>query len=744
MPRLDGWLDPELEDLFRDQPELADTARLLHTSRPLAEADPHFRHQLRGHLMAEAERSLRRRRAWWRVGPAHAAWSGAAVGVVAVAAAVVSLLFGHAQDHQNLFASSNVAAQHAVSPADVITVAFNQPMNHQAVEKGVHIQPATTVNYSWRGNKLVITPVHHLVGNTPYTVTIAQPSIRASSGATAAAPIQITFGTAPTPPPGPSTPIPPRLAAAALGSAETGASVVVAPDGAVAVSSGLLPAATVEASPPPRPSSPSASPAAAGQLGVSIPAVIDFPAGGGAPVVRGPSATALAFAPAGSLLAMAVPNPDGGSLIEVAASNGGGTTVLGQAATTVTALAWTSNERLIFADGDAIKSVQLSGHQRILLTLPTASGEVDALSSSGYAFVAAPGSTGGGQLLNIAAGTSRLLSGVTAGGVAFSADGRTVAWIDAGGAGSRLVTEPVDRDTPASVSTLDPSAPTSDVALNVDGTEVAYVLSASTGAAQLVVAQLPSGAPLAVSPAGSAPAFAPSGGGFGFIASTPSGAQVERGMIPGSSAAARLAAPAAASSTLDAFVDAQVRGDRKALTALSGPGVDASARAPHRLSRAYIVSVSASSDGTVNATVELIVDPTGHHSTASVADERLALSPSTDGSTYLVVDIDTTSLHDQSSGPHVVRVSSSATGAFTLQISFDSDLDASSVPGAISVTSASGVATPISTTYDTSSRTATVTLASLPAGPLRVAVSTALRDIDGQALAAAFSATVAF
>src|SRR5439155_369520 len=152
-----------------------------------------------------------------------------------------------------------------------------------------------------------------------------------------------------------------------------------------------------------------------------------------------------------------------------------------------------------------------------------------------------------------------------------------------------------------------------------------------------------SGAPLAVSPAGSAPAFAPSGGGFGFIASTPSGAQVERGMIPGSSAAARLAAPAAASSTLDAFVDAQVRGDRKALTALSGPGVDAS-----------------------------------------------------------------------------------------------------SVPGAISVTSASGVATPISTTYDTSSRTATVTLASLPAGPLRVAVSTALRDIDGQALAAAFSATVAF
>ena len=43
---------------------------------------------------------------------------------------------------------------------------------------------------------------------------------------------------------------------------------------------------------------------------------------------------------------------------------------------TVTALAWTSNERLIFADGATIKSVQLSGHQRTLVTLPAASGGV--------------------------------------------------------------------------------------------------------------------------------------------------------------------------------------------------------------------------------------------------------------------------------------------------------------------------------------------------------------------------------
>ena len=79
----------------------------------------------------------------------------------------------------------------------MITVAFNQPMNETAVEKGVHIQPAVKVSFSWKNNDLVITPAYHLSANTPYTVTIAKTTIRSASGASAAAPINITFGTSP-------------------------------------------------------------------------------------------------------------------------------------------------------------------------------------------------------------------------------------------------------------------------------------------------------------------------------------------------------------------------------------------------------------------------------------------------------------------------------------------------------------------------------------------------------------------
>ena len=747
MAGFDGWLDPELEALFRDRPELAETARLLRAARPQVEPDPHFRLRLRGRLLAEAQRSLGRRRAWWRLGPAHAAWSGAAVGAALIAATVIGLLQNQAPDHSNFFVGSNLAAQHAVSPGDVITVAFNQPMDQQAVEAGVHIQPATKVSYSWQGNKLIITPVHHLTGNTPYTVTIAKPSIRASSGATAAAAIQITFGTAATPPPAPGAPTPPGLSPTVLGPAAGGASIALAPDGSLVISAGLLPN-SAPAAPTPATGTPAASPsstAATGSAGLASAAVIEYPAGGAAPIVLGGQASAVAFAPGGSLLAMAIPTAAGGSQILVAPSGGGPVTTISQAASTVTELAWTSNERLIFADGAAIKSAQLSGHQRTLITLPDSSGVVEALSSSGFAFVAATPPATGGQLLNITTGTSRLLTGAAPGGVAFSADGKTIAWIDQTGGGSRLLTEPVDRDTPATVSTLDPAARLSDLALNGDGTQVAYVIAPASGSAHLVIAQLPSGAAVAVAPAASGAAFAPAGKTVGLITTGAAGLQVETATVPGAGVGpVAPVLPAAAGSALDAFVDAQVRGDRKALTTLSGPGVDVFARAPHGLSRAYVVSAVAQAGGTVSASVELIIDPTGHRATASVADETLTLSPSADGSTYLVTDIGATTLHDQSSGPHVVHVgSSTAAGALVLQISFDSDLDVRSLPSAVVVTSAAGLTLSGVTTYDANTRTATVTLASLTGGPVHVTVATSLRDIDEQAPAEAFQADVA-
>jgi hypothetical protein len=145
----------------------------------------------------------------------------------------------------------------------------------------------------------------------------------------------------------------------------------------------------------------------------------------------------------------------------------------------------------------------------------------------------------------------------------------------------------------------------------------------------------------------------------------------------------------------------------------------------------------------VRATVTLVVDPSSQHPTAQVASEDLVLAPSSDGTTYLVTSLHVGGLRDEASGPHVTQISlDSGTRATTIAVSFDSDLDAASVAGALSVLGPAGNVIPISTTYDADTRTALVTLQGAAAGPYTVQVSTSLHDVDGTALATAFSGAV--
>ncbi|MBV8446272.1 MAG: hypothetical protein JOZ92_10185, partial [Candidatus Dormibacteraeota bacterium] len=58
MARLDGWFDPELEELFRDDQSLLETAHLVRASKPEVPDDRGFQRRLRAELMAEARRSL--------------------------------------------------------------------------------------------------------------------------------------------------------------------------------------------------------------------------------------------------------------------------------------------------------------------------------------------------------------------------------------------------------------------------------------------------------------------------------------------------------------------------------------------------------------------------------------------------------------------------------------------------------------------------------------------------------------
>jgi plasmid stability protein len=744
MSWLGGWFDPELEELFRNEPELLETARRVRAARPDAEADPRFRNRLRAQLIAESSRGrgalgIRRR---WHLGPTHVAWGGAALGLALIGATVLTFVSNHPVD-RTITAISNLTAQHSVSPDHVITVAFNQPMDELAVERGVHIQPATKVSYSWRQNTLVISPVYHLSGNTPYTVTIRQDHIRATSGVSATKPITLTFGTAPTPPPGPSLAMPPTLVPSVVGSNGADGSLLFAPDGSVVSTVGLLPqsgAGTLPAASP----TPSATPAPEGVTGAPAPgSLVDFPASG-TPVVLGAAASAAAYSPNHTTLAFAVDDGNGGSKIIVRLSNGSQRQKLVDSPNPVTALSWSSNDRIVYTTGTSISAVDRSGKVSTLYS-PTGGGTISALDSGGaYAYVAPPNGTGG-DLLNIATGTEQALRGAVA-DVAFSGDGSTVAWADESTNQVRLFSEAVGQDAPASVSVPGSPVTLADITLDQDGDEVAYLVTNPAGSTQLVVAQLPSGTPLAVATADNASALvlSPAGDQIAFVSNNTDGAAVELAAVPGTKGAhTGTQPPAAAGSTLRAFVDAQVRGDLATLATLTAPGVDVAGSTPRGLSRAYVISTYLNPQGVVTASVELIVDPTEGHTATGVASETLSLTRSASGGAYVVNSIVSFPLRDESAGPHVVQVTSSTQGGVTtLQVSFDSDLNAQTVASALTVATPSGAVLPSTAVYDPGSRTVTVTIAQAPAGLLTVDISTSLNDVNGQKLAGGFETKV--
>ncbi len=758
MSWMGGWFDPELEDLFHDEPELLETARQLRAARPRSEPDPRFQNRLRAQIVAEASRgrSVRAARRWWHLGPTHFAWGGGLVGAALITATVLTFVSNRPAD-QTVTAVSQLTAQHSVSPNQVITVAFNQPMDEQAVEAGVHIQPAIKVSYSWKNNDLVISPAYHLSANTPYTVTIAQTAIRSTSGALAAAPINITFGTAPTPTPAPVAP--PSLNPVVLGSNGTGGSLLYAPDGALVSTVGLLPASGTTASTPAAsatPASPSASPTVTPEGAITqtpeVPgSLVEFPRSGTPAQLSASPPSAAAFSPnGGRYLAMAVDDGNGGSRIVVTRSDGTQMEKLATSTTQVTELTWATNDRIIYSDGTTIDSVDLSKAKAVLYT-HAGSGTITALAlGGGYAYVS-PSAGTGGALLNINTGTVQVLTGAVT-DVAFSGDGTIVAWVDESAHPARILTENLThgastQHTPIVVSTPDATATPSDLALDLTGDEIAYLSTSSTGVAELVVAQLSSGTPLAVeSPSNASQiTLSPAGDQVAFVSNTGGGASIEQATVPGATTKPRgPQIPAAANRTLQRFVQAQVGQDGQpnyaALAELSEPGTNFASSTPQDLSRAYVISTYLD-HGVVGASIELIVDPNSAHPTAQFAAETVLISPGPSGG-YVVTSAFTSQLRDQSAGPHVVQVSSNtANGVTTLQVSFDSDLNPGSVASAISVL-ASGTTLPSTAVYNPDTRTATVTVDNAPAGTLTLDIATTLADFKGQNLVQSFSTNV--
>ncbi|MBV8300718.1 MAG: Ig-like domain-containing protein, partial [Candidatus Dormibacteraeota bacterium] len=748
MARLDGWFDPELEELFRDDQSLLETAHLVRASKPEVPDDRGFRRRLRAELMAEARRTLaprpHRRFSLLGLGVGHLAFGGAAVGAVAVAATVAALAIPRLQDHQNsISVYSNVAAQHAVSPNDVITVAFNQPMDEQQVVAGLVIRPATQVSTAWQGNNLVITPTHHLAGNTPYTVTIAQAALQTTSGVHASAPVEIAFGTAPTPA---TVAQPPSLTPNTVGPADPGATVLFSPSGGVVVTDGQVPSSTSQSSTPspgasstpaasasPSPAS-SASPAAGTGSGL-----IEYVPGGQAVQVAQP-VSAAAFSPNGTTLATAASDGSGGSKLVVSAADGSSPHQLADSAAPIIGLTWASDGRIVYATAAAVESIDLTGTPGTAVAATPGYGPIASLSPGGaYAFLT-PGSSGAGALLSVADGAVIPLQG-SGHVVAFTADGSTVAWVDAGGGSPRIDTESLPSGTAAQVATLDPGTPVTGLALSGDGRTLAYV-DGSGSSSRLVLASLPTGAPLAVGPAPLALAFSPDGDSLALLVGSSNGATVQLAPVPGASSHLRTGLPPGVAQVIQGFVAAQVSGNAQQMQQLSASAANAAALTPANLSRAYQIGTVASADGAIEAMVELIVDPSAAQPVAQVADETLTLSQAGTGQ-YQVATISIGPLHTESAGPHVVSVSSApgSDGTTTLSLSFDSDLNPASVASAVSLLAAGHPLTPSAVHYDVDTRTLTVSVEAGNASALQLVLGEGLQDVDGNALAQPFTTT---
>lgn len=729
-------LDSELKALFRDDPELFRTAERLVEARPQPKEDPRFQAVLKSQLMTEARTLLAPKTP--RPGLRHRwmAWATGGLGVAAVGAAVLVLALNHAPGTTNFVAvSSPLAGNTHVDPNQAITVSFNQPMNQATVVQALRIEPATAFTTGWSGNTLTITPSHPLAANIPYVVTIDHNTARAANGSTLQADVTVAFGTSPTPspsaPPGSTVP---TLSPTEVGPAD-GDVVGFVPNGAI-LANGTPTASTAPSEQP----SADASPSAAAGEGDGL---YLFPSSGGTVHLSAHAQVALA-SPDAKHIAIALPSA-GGSIVEVVRTDGTHAVTLATSPAPVVALGWQSDDTVVYATGQTISSVDFSQNVTPLGDAP-GGDEITALSPDGKYAALEPipantneGSTPGtSALLEIATGNTQNLSGNPQ-NIVFSADSKWAAWIDSSGSSPQLTVSPVSGGSPSVVpltgTTVNASSP---LALNHDGSLVAFVTNNSVPA--LDVVSTATGTLVATGDGGvSTLAFDDNDGHIAFTTSG-NAPVLEVATTPSASAMSPANdVPTSALQTLTNFINAQVTGDQTTLASLSA-GVNTEAT-PAGINRGYIVDTTLNIDGSVSATAELVVDPSAQHTEVSEASKSLTLTTNGTSSQYVVTNLTIGQMEVAALGPHVIGLSTSRTSTlFTL--TFDSDLQATSVQQAISLVDSNGNLLPISVHYDPNTRTATVAVLGPSPAHATLKVSTALVDVENQHLATAFTHTI--
>jgi hypothetical protein len=431
--------DPELSELFGEDPDLLQLAQVVRESRPEPVLDPRFPLILRARLMGEARTVLaprhtfRTRRAPGRL----AVWGsfGAAAALAVAAAVVVAALTGGTPPTSGLaVVASNVSQQRAVDPHQAITLSFNEPLSQQseaAVVAALKIQPATQVTIAWASAEtLVLTPTHPLAANTDYQVTIPKTAIQNTGGQTLSSNVTIVFGTQAVATPGPTAPPVPALEPAAVGPAAGDGLAFWGPGDAPGVTDSTagqpVPSLSGTASPAPSAtatprSSPVGSPGASPLTATPSPSnaapitptpapvegAVYFPADQAPVPLSDSPATAVAVSPDGYNVALAVSQPDGTSAIVVENPDGSAANRVWPSGSAggalVTALAWDGNARIVFVTPDGVYAVDLEDQWSQLYAFPAggsalgvvlaADGQAAFLTAADVAGQAGPGAT---------------------------------------------------------------------------------------------------------------------------------------------------------------------------------------------------------------------------------------------------------------------------------------------------------------------------------------------------------------
>jgi Bacterial Ig-like domain len=752
-------------DVYLDHPELEETAAVVRRTLGSDVMRPAFRDQLRARLVAERAQAIAAgattpvppaagpvpgrpigSASVRRLGPVSAAPSGSMterrpgpsrpaarregrdvtrprprrrrpvlVGALAAAAAVVLVAVIIVGSGGTIPGFSGPVAVTAVAdgttlsadPNAAVRVSFSHPLDHRRTLAALRTTPAAAVTTSWTGDTLTIAPVHGFAPNTSYVLTVDAATARTSTGAKLAGDVPIVFGTAATAVARASgTPV--QMVRKSVTAATDDAEAVVVGGDSLLVTSA--------------------------RQGTSAGGTDLARVAHGETTRLSAATDAICVSRSGQSVAYLAPAAQGTDVVFADAS-GTAQHRVPVAVDQGSPLGWIGDSEVSYVSGGRLHAVNRAGKARTVSDVAIDAKNDNLVIAPGGRYVYVQGvAPDAGRVIDLSTGAQHSLPGLVA-GPAFSSDGATVVWVDAGTAAApvaaRLAVAASGGGTIQFASLpVSASDHVSDLAVSPDAAHFVYTVTHSDTKSELRLASLPDGATLAVSTegAGHSPNWAPSGKLFTVLGQQGDQARIESVTVPTALADAR----ATAEAVVTVFAYAQVSNDHDAQQALAQPGV----KLPQvqAATRAAVLWVQTAADGVVTAGVRLTADATARHPVATAQEETLTLGQRS-GAPPLVRSVSVREPAKVPAGPQLTRLDTASVPGGVVLV-FDSDLDPASVGSAVTITAKDGRQLPATSGYDAATRTVTLRPSGAVTGAATVRIGPGLRDIRGDSAVA--------